>query len=160
MAYKQNPGRNKSNSYASFQSKGLINSDGEDKEYLRINGVDHEISEDYMEQSQTVPKDHMPIAEKHIKKHESEGYKVESVKHRPGGISTEMSYEPTPPPPETPDPTPIPQTSGGKIKWRNKRRYKKAKRDSKILNKKGGWFSTAKQSRRKKSKKGFAHRIG
>jgi len=101
--------------------------------------------------SKDVPSQHMPEAKEEIKKNISEGYKVESVTKKPGGISTVMEYKPEPKKPEEPI-NETPETNKGTLKNKGKKRkdkFIKSKTKSKYLGKGGKHYKKPKTKKNK-----------
>jgi hypothetical protein len=101
--------------------------------------------------SKDVPSRHSPEATEAIKKNISEGYKVESVTKKPGGISTVMEYKPEPKKPEEPI-NETPETNKGRIENKGKPRKQKvikSKAKSKYLGKGGKHYKKPKTKRNK-----------
>ena len=101
--------------------------------------------------SKDIPSQHVPEAKEEIKKNISEGYKVESVTKKPGGISTVMEYKPEPKKPEEPI-NETPETTKGRIENKGKPRKQKvikSKAKSKYLGKGGKHYKQPKTKRNK-----------
>jgi len=98
-------------------------------------------------QATDIPSRHIPEATKEIKKNISEGYKVESVTKKPGGISTVMDYKPRMTSSTVIDDKP--ETTKGNIENKGKPRKEKvikSKTKSKYLKKGGKKFKKPKSN--------------